>query len=461
MNSQHEFVLRTVEERDIRFIRLWFTDIMGALKSVVMSPSELESAFEEGIGFDGSSVEGFSRISESDTIALPDPSTFQILPFDDNEPDLQTARMFCDIAQPDGQPSMVDPRHILRRQVTEAANDGFTCMASPEIEFYLFERGRELTDLVPTDNGGYFDQATHDTAPLFRRKAMLALESLGIATEFSHHETAPGQQEIDLRHADVLTMADNIMTFRRVIKQVATDSNVRATFMPKPFEDLPGSGMHTHFSLFEGQSNAFHDPDDEFSLSQTGRQFIAGILEHANEISAVTNQWVNSYKRLVHGGEAPTAASWGAANRSALVRVPMYTPRKASSRRIEVRSPDSACNPYLTYAVLLAAGLRGVEKNYVLGPQAEEHDFALPDGDIEVKTTRTDRRVHVIHGAGQLTPAPGRPRRPAAPPSSGPGHRSRTPGGRVHAPSPAPTPVPRRHPAPAGMPARAGHPTRR
>lgn len=278
MNSQHEFVLRTVEERDIRFIRLWFTDIMGALKSVVMSPSELESAFEEGIGFDGSSVEGFSRISESDTIALPDPSTFQILPFDDNEPDLQTARMFCDIAQPDGQPSVVDPRHILRRQVTEAANDGFTCMASPEIEFYLLEHSKELTDLVPTDNGGYFDQATHDTAPLFRRRAMLALESLGIATEFSHHETAPGQQEIDLRHADVLTMADNIMTFRRVIKQVATDSNVRATFMPKPFEDLPGSGMHTHFSLFEGQSNAFHDPDDEFSLSRTAKQFIAGIL---------------------------------------------------------------------------------------------------------------------------------------------------------------------------------------
>ena len=254
MNSQHEFVLRTVEERDIRFIRLWFTDILGALKSVVMSPSELESAFEEGVGFDGSSVEGFSRISESDTIALPDPSTFQILPFDMDEPDLQSARMFCDIAQPDGQPSMVDPRHILRRQVTEAANDGFTCMASPEIEFYLFERGRELTDLVPTDNGGYFDQATHDTAPLFRRKAMLALESLGIATEFSHHETAPGQQEIDLRHADVLTMADNIMTFRHVIKQVATNSNVRATFMPKPFEHLPGSGMpvsYTHLRAHE------------------------------------------------------------------------------------------------------------------------------------------------------------------------------------------------------------------
>lgn len=372
MNSQHEFVLRTVEERDIRFIRLWFTDIMGALKSVVMSPSELESAFEEGIGFDGSSVEGFSRISESDTIALPDPSTFQILPFDGNEPDLQTARMFCDIAQPDGQPSVVDPRHILRRQVTEAANDGFTCMASPEIEFYLLEHSKELTDLVPTDNGGYFDQATHDTAPLFRRRAMLALESLGIATEFSHHETAPGQQEIDLRHADVLTMADNIMTFRRVIKQVATDSNVRATFMPKPFEDLPGSGMHTHFSLFEGQSNAFHDPDDEFSLSRTAKQFIAGILEHSTEMSPIINQWPNSYKRLMFGNEAPGSATWGVQNRSALVRVPTYRLTKEESRRVEIRSIDASMNPYLGYAVILAAGLRGIREGYELDEPAED-----------------------------------------------------------------------------------------
>ncbi|HAT1181285.1 glutamine synthetase [Corynebacterium sp. LK14] len=384
MNSQHEFVLRTVEERDIRFIRLWFTDILGALKSVVMSPSELESAFEEGVGFDGSSIEGFSRISESDTLALPDPSTFQIMPFDQDDPDIISARMFCDIAQPDGQPSMVDPRHILRRQVTESANEGFTCMAAPEIEFYLLEQSLDNTNLIATDNGGYFDQATHDRAPSFRRRAMSALEAMSIATEFSHHETAPGQQEIDLRHADVMTMADNIMTFRHVIKQVAADQKVQATFMPKPFEHLPGSGMHTHLSLFEGEHNAFHDPDDEFSLSTTAKQFIAGILEHSVEITAVTNQWTNSYKRLMFGNEAPGSATWGVSNRSALVRVPTYRLGKAESRRVEIRSLDSAMNPYLGYAVLLAAGLRGIKEGYELGDPAEDDVHQL---------TRRERRA--------------------------------------------------------------------
>ena len=230
---------------------------------------------------------------------------------------------------------------------------------------------------VPADNGGYFDQAVHDSAPNFRRHAIDALEQMGISVEFSHHEGAPGQQEIDLRYADALSMADNVMTFRYVVKEVALGDGVRASFMPKPFAEYPGSAMHTHMSLFEGETNAFHSADDPLQLSDVGKSFIAGILEHASEISAVTNQWVNSYKRLVHGGEAPTAASWGAANRSALVRVPMYTPRKASSRRIEVRSPDSACNPYLTFAVLLAAGLRGVEKGYVLGPQAEDDVWSL------------------------------------------------------------------------------------
>ncbi len=280
--------------------------------------------------------------------------------------------MFCDIAQPDGQPSMVDPRHILRRQVTESANEGFTCMAAPEIEFYLLEQSLDNTNLIATDNGGYFDQATHDRAPSFRRRAMSALEAMSIATEFSHHETAPGQQEIDLRHADVLTMADNIMTFRRVIKQVATDSNVRATFMPKPFEDLPGSGMHTHFSLFEGQSNAFHDPDDEFSLSRTAKQFIAGILEHSTEMSPIINQWPNSYKRLMFGNEAPGSATWGVQNRSALVRVPTYRLTKEESRRVEIRSIDASMNPYLGYAVILAAGLRGIREGYELDEPAED-----------------------------------------------------------------------------------------
>ncbi|MGA9872647.1 MAG: glutamine synthetase, partial [Rhodococcus sp. (in: high G+C Gram-positive bacteria)] len=260
----------------------------------------------------------------------------------------------------------------------KASDLGFSCYVHPEIEFFLLKPGAEDGSVpVPADNGGYFDQTIHDSAPNFRRHAIDALESMGISVEFSHHETAPGQQEIDLRYADALSMADNIMTFRYVVKEVAIEEGVRATFMPKPFSDQAGSAMHTHMSLFEGDTNAFHNPDDPMQLSETGKSFIAGILEHANEISAVTNQWVNSYKRLVRGGEAPTAASWGPANRSALIRVPMYTPNKASSRRVEIRSPDSACNPYLAFAVLLAAGLRGIEKGYTLPPEAEEDVWAL------------------------------------------------------------------------------------
>ncbi|APT92159.1 glutamine synthetase [Corynebacterium phocae] len=377
MNSQHEYVLRTVEERDIHFIRLWFTDILGAQKSVVISPSELESAFEEGIGFDGSSVEGMSRISESDTIALPDPSTFQILPFDKDDPQLQAARMFCDIVQPDGNASLVDPRQILRRHVAEAASEGFTAQASPEIEFFLLKEYKETGLLEPTDNGAYFDQASQNSAPRFRSYAMLALESMGIATEMSHHETAPGQQEIDLRHADLLTMADRIITFRYVMKRVARDQGIHATFMPKPFQLYSGNGMHTHFSLFEGETNAFHDPDDEFALSTTAKQFIAGVLEHANELTAVTNQWANSYKRLMFGNEAPTAATWGVSNRSALVRVPTYRLEKADSRRVEIRSFDSLVNPYLGFSVVLAAGLRGIREGYELADPAEDDVYNL------------------------------------------------------------------------------------
>ncbi len=384
MNSQQEFVLNAVEERDIRFIRLWFTDITGQLKSVMMSTNELEGAFEEGAGFDGSSIEGFSRISESDTLMLPDPSTFQIIPTDVDLSDLQAARMFCDVVMPDGQPSMADPRQVLRRQVLAAADNGFTCFASPEIEFYLVKDAPKGEALVPTDYGGYFDQSTNLDAPSFRRRMMQALEEMGIVTEFSHHETSPGQQEIDLRHADVLTMADNIMTFRYLAKQAAAHAGVRATFMPKPFQEYAGSAMHTHFSLFEGDSNAFHDPDDEISLSKTGRHFIAGILHHAHEISAVTNQWVNSYKRLQFGNEAPTAVTWGISNRSALVRVPTYRLHKAESRRVEIRSLDSAANPYLAYAVVLAAGLRGIHEEYPLEEPAEDNVAGL---------TRRERRA--------------------------------------------------------------------
>ena len=378
MDRQKEFVLRTLEERDIRFVRLWFTDVLGYLKSVAIAPAELEGAFEEGIGFDGSAIEGFSRVSEADTVARPDASTFQILPWAHKDGAQHSARMFCDITMPDGSPSWADPRHVLRRQLSKASDLGFSCYVHPEIEFFLLENGPiDGTPPIPADSGGYFDQAVHDSAPNFRRHAIDALESMGISVEFSHHEAAPGQQEIDLRYADALSMADNVMTFRYVVKEVAIGEGVRARFMPKPFSDQAGSAMHTHMSLVEGDTNAFHNPDDPMQLSETGKAFIAGILEHANEISAVTNQWVNSYKRLVHGGAAPTAASWGPSNRSALIRVPMYTPNKASSRRVEIRSPDSACNPYLTFAVLLAAGLRGIEKGYTLPPEAEDDVWSL------------------------------------------------------------------------------------
>lgn len=384
MNRQQEFVLRTIEERDIRFVRLWFTDIQGYLKSVSVAPAELEGTFEEGIGFDGSAIEGFSRVAESDTIAKPDPSTFQILPFESERDGSLSARMFCDITMPDGEPSWADPRQVLRRQMNIAAEMGFTCYVHPEIEFFLVQStdtdGERPT---PTDTGGYFDQAVTDDAPHFRADAINSLERVGISVEFSHHETAPGQQEIDLRFADALSMADNVMAFRYIIKQVARHNGVRATFMPKPFSEYAGSAMHTHMSLFEGDENAFHDPDDELRLSTTGKSFIAGILEHASEISAVTNQWVNSYKRISSGDEAPRSAAWGASNRSAMVRVPMYTQNKPASRRVEIRTPDTACNPYLTYAVLMAAGLKGIKEGYELPAPAE--------GDIALMTARERR----------------------------------------------------------------------
>jgi glutamine synthetase len=380
MDRQQEFVLRTLEERDIRFVRLWFTDVLGFLKSVAVAPAELEGAFSEGIGFDGSAIEGFARVYESDMVAKPDPSTFQVLPWETPEGGHYSARMFCDIAMPDGSPSWADPRHVLRRQLSKAGEAGFTCYVHPEIEFFLLATlPEDGSEPEPADNGGYFDQASHATATHFRRHAIETLEAMGISVEFSHHEGAPGQQEIDLRYADALTMADNVMTFRYVVKEVALTQGVRATFMPKPFTDQPGSGMHTHVSLFEGDRNAFYDPEDPHELSDTGKAFVAGVLHHAREISAVTNQWVNSYKRLISGGEAPTTVSWGRANRSALVRVPMYSPGKASSRRVEIRTLDSACNPYLAYSVILAAGLKGIEQGYELPQAAEDNIWSLSD----------------------------------------------------------------------------------
>jgi glutamine synthetase len=378
VDKQQEFVLRTIEERDIRFVRLWFTDVLGQLKSVAVAPAELEGAFTEGLGFDGSSIEGFTRVYESDMLARPDPSTFQILPWRGESQG--TARLFCDILLPDGSPSYADPRRVLKRALETAADQGFTFYTHPEIEFFLFQglpgAGAEP---VPIDRSGYFDHTPHGVAHDFRRAAIGTLEAMGISVEFSHHEGAPGQQEIDLRYADALSTADNIMTFRQVVKEVALSQGMYASFMPKPFTAWPGSGMHTHVSLFEGDRNAFYEAGAEYELSGTARSFIGGLLRHAPEITAITNQWVNSYKRLWGGGEAPPFICWGHNNRSALVRVPMYKPGKERSTRVEYRGLDTAANPYLAFAVILLAGLRGVAEGYELPPGAEDDVWALTD----------------------------------------------------------------------------------
>ncbi len=376
MEKQQEFVLRTIEERGVKFIRLWFTDVVGTLKMVAVAPAEVEGAFAEGLGIDGSSIEGFTRAFEADVLAHPDPATFQILPWrGEIDP---TARMFCDISTPDGEPAMSDPRYVLKRALQKAADRGFTFYTHPEIEFYLLTSSEYGPDgPEPVDKAGYFDNVPGGTAHDFRRRAVRMLEDLGISVEFSHHEGGPGQNEIDLRYADALSMADNIMTFRTVVKEVAIEQGVYASFMPKPFANHPGSGMHTHLSLFEGDTNAFFDEGQEYQLSTVGRQFVAGLLRHAPEISAMTNQFVNSYKRLWGGHEAPNYITWGHNNRSALVRVPLYKPGKGQSARIEYRAMDSAANPYLAFAVLLAAGMKGIEEGYDLPPEAADTVWEL------------------------------------------------------------------------------------
>ena len=375
MDSAAEYVFRTMEEQNVRFIRLWFSDVVGALKSVAIAPAEVEGALAEGVGFDGSSIEGFARVSEADMVAHPDPSTFQVLPWRGSD-GATTARMFCDIRLRDGSPSFADPRFVLKRAMQKASDMGFTFYVHPEIEFFLLN---QLDPPTPLDNGGYFDHTTLGEGTDFRREAIEVLEDMGISVEFSHHEGAPGQHEIDLRYADALTMADNIMTFRVVVREVAVTQGIHATFMPKPFTEFAGSGMHSHLSLFEGDRNIFYDAADEYQLSKTARHFIAGLLRHAPEITAVTNQWVNSYKRLAAGDEAPAFVSWGRSNRSALIRVPQWTPGKTSSARIEYRALDSGANPYLAYAMLLRAGLKGVEEEYPLPPEAEGDVWALSE----------------------------------------------------------------------------------
>jgi glutamine synthetase len=378
MDKQTEFVLHAMEERDVRFVRLWFTDVLGFLKSVAVAPAELEGAFSEGIGFDGSAIQGFARVFESDMVAHPDPATFQLLPWRGTMQG--TARMFCDIRLPDGSPSFADPRFVLKRALDKASEMGFTFYTHPEIEFYLFKQPIIPGQVpIPADQSGYFDHTTISVATDFRRQAITILEQMGISVEFSHHEGGPGQQEIDLRYADALATADNIMTFRVVIKEVAAMQELFASFMPKPLTAHPGSGMHTHVSLFEVDTNAFYDASAEYHLSKTGRRFIAGLLAHAADICAVTNPWINSYKRLIAGGEAPSYICWGQNNRSALVRVPMYKPTKGASARVELRSIDSGANPYLAFALVLAAGLDGIEKEMELPEGAEDDVWSLTD----------------------------------------------------------------------------------
>ncbi|AHU88857.1 glutamine synthetase family protein [Trueperella pyogenes] len=373
MDTQSEYVLREVDDHDVRFIRLWFTDITGTLKSVAIAPTELEAAFEGGISFDGSAVQGLTRGHESDMVMRPDPSTFQLLSWD--EEDTLSARMFCSIYTPDGDLARSDPRSVLERVQARAAKLGFTFYAQPECEFYLFHPTTDDTEVpVPIDNGSYFDHVTRSIAQGFRSRAVKTLEDMGISVEFSHHEIGPGQNEIDLRRTDALTMADQIMTLRVIVEQVAISQGVMASFMPKPLIDSAGSGMHTHFSLFEGNKNAFYDPLDPFHLSKTGRKFVAGLLRHAPEITAITNQHVNSYKRLWDGYEAPNYISWGNSHTS-LVRIPALIQDDPESARVEYRAIDSAANPYLAFAVILNAGLAGIEGDYEL-PEDLDVDVA-------------------------------------------------------------------------------------
>jgi glutamine synthetase len=375
-----DFVLKTVQERDVHFVRFWFTDVLGVLKSFAVTDTELEGAFEEGMGFDGSSIDGFTRLQESDMVAYPNPDTFAVLPWRPQEQGV--GRMFCDIVKPDGSPFEGDPRYALKRMTKKAADLGYTMFVGPELEYFYFEDDQ---DTVVLDNGGYFDLTPLDSASDLRRDTVLTLEKMGIPVEYSHHEVAPSQHEIDLRYADALSMADNVMTYRLVVKEVAMQAGVYATFMPKPIYGQNGSGMHVHQSLFNKDGNAFFDADDPegFNLSKTAKHYIAGLLKYAPEFCAVTNPLVNSYKRLVPGYEAPVYIAWARRNRSALVRVPMYKPGKEVATRLELRCPDPSANPYLAFAVMLGAGLKGIEEQLELAPEATNNIFHMSDAELE------------------------------------------------------------------------------
>ncbi len=364
-------VLQMAREQDVKFIRLWFTDILGFLKSMAITVDELERAMEDGMGFDGSSVEGFARIDESDMIVMPDPDTFSLIPW---HKDHAIARMFCDILHPGGEPFEGDPRFVLKRNLKRAADMGYGFYVGPELEFFYFKDDKHAE---PLDLGGYFDMTPLDAATEMRRDTILALQEFGITVEFAHHEVAPSQHEIDLRYEEAMKMADIVMTYRLAVKLIARQYGCYATFMPKPIATVNGSGMHVHQSLFKDGRNAFFDENDEYSISDLARHYMAGLLRHAQEITLVTSQWVNSYKRLVPGYEAPVYISWARRNRSDLIRIPEYKPGKENATRIEYRSPDPACNPYLVFSVMLAAGLEGIEQKYELPGPVEENVFEM------------------------------------------------------------------------------------
>lgn len=383
-------VLKVVEEQNVRFIRLWFTDVLGFLKSFAITREELPEAFEEGMGFDGSSIEGFARIDESDMIAMPVPTTFQILPWRSEAGEVAVGRMFCNVLLPGGEPYVGDPRGALKRNLAKAVDMGYTHFyLGPELEYFYFKDSDNPETL---DSGGYFDLTPLDVASDLRRDTVFALEEMGIKVEYSHHEVGPSQHEIDLKYAEALDMADNAMTYRLVVKEIALKHGVYATFMPKPLFGENGSGMHVHQSLFTDEKNAFFDAKDPLHLSKDARCYIAGILKHMREIALVTNQWVNSYTRLVPGYEAPVYISWACRNRSALVRVPMYKPGKEKATRIELRCPDPACNPYLVFAVMLAAGLKGIKEGYELPDPIEEDIFEM------TAQERIDRKIDSLPG---------------------------------------------------------------
>ena len=447
MRSQEEYVLRTVEERGIRFVQLWFTDVLGTPKTFSITPAELENALDEGMTFDGSAIDGFSRVQESDVLARPDANTFQLLPWhghgqtgqggpNGEVPEVQVARVFCDIVNLDGSPFQGDPRHVLRRTLDRAHDLGFTYYSAPEIEYFYFADGDPSKPPVTLDSGSYFELTVADRASDMRQRTVLTLEEMGIPVEHAQHEDSPSQHEIDLRYTDALTMADTVMTVRLVVKEMARQQGVFASFMPKPLAGVQGSGMHTHMSLFRGDTNAFVDLDRPGGLSEVAEGFIAGLLRHAPEITAVTNQWVNSYKRLVSGYEAPIHVSWARNNRSALVRVPVVKPGKLESTRVEYRSPDSACNPYLAFAVMLAAGLRGDREGVRPAPRSRRQPLRpqprgarqqghppsarepvrgpRPDGDLRAPGRHPGRaRLRVVHPqqAGRVVRVQG-PREP-------------------------------------------------